>query len=369
VRDRVSETRALRLLLYTESAEVGGAELALGYLAGALSPEIDVAVLCTSGAVGDAVAGYRPGTPVFTARMPVGTHDRRALAQHLRIVRAFAPTILHANQAWPWACGYGELAGMLTPKVRVLAVDHLPIASAVPRVRRIGRRVLARRLDAHVAVGERAARMIENAVGLARGSVVSVPNGVPNAPLDPLPRLLDGPVIGSLGRLVEQKGFDLLVRALPGLRDATVVLVGDGPERARLEALAASLGVADRLLITGWSAEPRRYLPTFDVFALPSRWEGMPLGILEAMHAGLPVVAADVGSVAEAVLDGETGYLVPVEDDLAVGDRLGRLLADPSLRARMGDRGRAIAGERFTDLVMARSYERLYHSLGPVSAE
>jgi glycosyltransferase involved in cell wall biosynthesis len=247
--------------------------------------------------------------------------------------------------------------------VRVVAVDHLPIPSPVPRVRRYGRRLLARCLDAHVAVGERAARTIEEVVGLARGSVLSVPNGVPNAPLDSLPPLAGGLVIGSLGRLVDQKGFDLLVRALPELHDATVVLVGDGPEREALKALAASLGVADRLLITGWSAEARRYLPTFDVFALPSRWEGMPLGILEAMHAGLPVVAADVGSVAEAVLEGETGYVVPVGDPLAVRDRLGRLLADASLREQFGDRGRIVARERFTDVVMARSYEQLYRRL------
>jgi glycosyltransferase involved in cell wall biosynthesis len=359
----VSAARPPRLLFYTESQQAGGAELALGYLLGALAPEIEAGVLCTSTAVGEAIASHRPGVTVATVRTPEGIADRRALSEHVRAVRAFAPTILHGNQAWPWACGYGELAGMLTPGVRVVAVDHLPISSDVRRVRRYGRQLLARRLDAHVAVGERVARMVEEVAGLRHGSVLAVPNGVPNAPLEALPALVPGPVIGSLGRLADQKGYDLLVRCLPQLPDATLVLVGDGPEREALTALAASLGVVDRLLITGWSGEARRYLPTFDVFALPSRWEGMPLGILEAMHAGLPVVAGDVGSVAEAVLDGGTGFVVPAEDHAALGERLGRLLADASLRERMGRRGREVANASFTDKVMAARYERLYARL------
>jgi len=358
---RASST--LRLLVYTQSREFGGAEQALGYLLGALAPEISVGVLCTTGAVGEALAACRTGVPVILATPPSGLRDRRALAEHVRAVRRFAPGILHANQAWPWDCAYGELAGMLTPGVRVLAVDHLALDSPVPRRRRIGRQLLARRLDAHVAVGERAARMIERFVGLPPDSVTSVPNGVPSTTPQPLPSPAAGPIVGSLGRLVEQKGFDLLIRALPRLPGATLVLVGDGPQRDTLVALAESLGVSDRLLITGWSREARRYLPTFDIFALPSRWEGMPLSILEAMHAGLPVLAADVASVSEVVLDGETGFVVAPEDQDAICDRLQRLLGDASLRARMGERGRARAAERFTDLVMAARYEDIYSAL------
>lgn len=361
----MKERRRLKLLAYTDSEVVGGAEISLGNLLRALAPAIEVAVLATDAAVGQAVAAYRTGTPVLTARAPTGFLDSGALAAHLRAVRAFKPDILHANQAWPWACEYGELAALMTPRVRVVAVDQLAVSSAMPRRRILARRALARRLHVHVAVGERAARLIESIVGLRAGSVGSVPNGVPPAPLDPdpPPNPAPAPVIGSLGRLTEQKGYDLLVRSLPELPEATLVLVGDGPERARLEALASELGVAHRLHITGWVAEAPRYLPTFDVFALPSRWEGMPLAILEAMHAGLPVLAADVGSVADAVSDGDTGYVVPRDDLRAVQDRLGRLLADPALRSRMGARGRIVAGEQFTDTVMAQRYEGIYRSL------
>lgn len=351
---------SLRLLAYTDSPEVGGAEVVLGYLLAALSPWIEVGVLATNARVAEAIAAGRPGTPVFTVRPPSGIRDLASLREHIHVVRSFSPHLLHANQGWPWACAYGEIAGLINPGTSVLAVDHLPVSGAVPRVRRLGRRMLARRLQAHVAVGVNAARLVEGLVGLPHGSVGSVPNGVPIERLGAQVSREPGTVIGSLGRLTEQKGYDVLVRALPRLPMARLVLVGDGPQRGRLQGLAAELGVADRLTITGWVADARSRLAEFDVFALPSRWEGMPLGILEAMHAGLPVLASDVGSVSEAVADGETGYLVAPDDLERVCERLGHLLDAPELRLRMGELGRLTARERFTDTIMAARYEALY---------
>lgn len=350
----------MRLLAYTDARSSGGAEHVLGYLLAALDPAIEVGVLAVEEDVGAAIAAQRPGTGLAVVRPPEGTRDRAALAQHRRAIRAFAPDVLHANQAWPWACGYAETAALLTPGVRVVSVDHLPVDGAIPRVRRAARRLLARRLHARVAVGERAARLVEQYVGLPAGCVRGVANGVPPELPAAAARLAAGPTIGSLGRVTDQKGYDALVRALPALPDATLVLVGDGPERAPLEALARDLGVAERLVVTGWTAEARSYLPTFDVFALPSRWEGMPLSILEAMHAGVPVVANDVGSVAEAIEDGGSGFVVAPDDQAALQERLARLLGDDALRRRLGERGRALAAARFTADAMARRYEAVY---------
>jgi glycosyltransferase involved in cell wall biosynthesis len=370
----VKPARRLRLLAYTDSPEVGGAELALGYLLGALSREIDVGVLATNADVAAAIAAARTCVSVTTVRNPDGASDGAALREHLSAIRTFAPDILHANQAWPFACAYGELAGLLARGTRVLAVDHLPLSVSVARVRRMGQQLLARTLSAHVAVGDRCARMVEEIVGLPHDSVIAVPNGVPLCSSDPdatrraehkgrHASASERLVIGSLGRLTEQKGYDLLVRALPALADARLVLVGDGPEREPLERMARELEVADRLTITGWVADAPSHLSEFDVFALPSRWEGMPLGILEAMHAGLPVVATDVGSVAEVVGDGDTGYVVRSEDPAALEDRLLRLLDAPALRARMGEQGQALARERYTDTAMARRYEDVYERM------
>lgn len=350
----------LRVLAYTDSQTVGGAELVLGYLLGALAPEIEVGVLSTDEHVGQAIADRRPGTSMATVRAPRGGRDLGALREHVRAVRAFDPDVLHVNHAWPWACAYGELAGLLSPHTSVLVVDHLPLNVAVSRARRLVRRLLARNEQAHVSVGERAAREVEEVVGLPPGSVGSVPNGVPVRGPDGEPRPKQGVVIGSLGRLTVQKRYDLLVRALQDLPRATLMLVGDGPERARLTALAAELGVANRFVVTGWVKNARSYLSAFDIFALPSDWEGMPLGIIEAMHAALPVIATEVGSVAEVVCEGETGYLVQSGDLRGVRERLASLLGDSGLCTSMGERGRVVALEHFTDAVMARRYEAIY---------
>jgi glycosyltransferase involved in cell wall biosynthesis len=353
----------MRLLAYTDSAQVGGAELALGYLIAELAPSYEVVVIACEQAVAEEIAAARPGTAAISVPRPRGFFDRGALLEHLRTLRGLRPAVMHANQAWPGACAHGELAGLLTPGVAVLAVDHLPRASAVPRVQAFARRALARRVGVHVAVGVRAARQIEALSGLPAGSVLAVPNGVPPLELTPVPAPAPPPIVGSVGRLTEQKGYDLLVRALPDLPGATLVLVGDGPQRGELEGLAAELQVGDRLVITGWRRDARSYLSSFDVFALPSRWEGMPLGILEAMQAGLPVLAADVGSVTEAVEDRETGLVVAPDDLQAVSAGLATLLGDEALRRRMGSRAREVALGRFTAAAMARRYEAIYEDL------
>jgi glycosyltransferase involved in cell wall biosynthesis len=139
-----------------------------------------------------------------------------------------------------------------------------------------------------------------------------------------------------------------------------VVLVGDGPARPQLERLAAELGVGDRLVITGWRDDARSYLETLDLFVLPSHFEGFPLSAVEAMLAGRPVVATDVGGVAELVVHGATGLLVPRGDPEALSRSIRTLLDDPERRQRMGAEGRALARERYSPGAMAHRFEVLY---------
>jgi glycosyltransferase involved in cell wall biosynthesis len=216
---------------------------------------------------------------------------------------------------------------------------------------------------AHVTVGERSARELERVTGLPPGSVRTIRNGVPDVPLEPLPRPRAGPIIGSLGRLEPTKGFDVLLRALPAIPEATLVLVGEGSDRGALEELADALGVGERVVFAGWSEDARRQLTTFDVFALPSRFEASPLSVLEAMLASLPVVASDVGSVGEAVENGRTGILVAPEDPEALGRALRGLLDDPDRAQALGHRGREQALERFSVDGMVQAYERLYEEV------
>lgn len=264
----------------------------------------------------------------------------------------------------PWSCQYGVLAGLLSPGTRVVVVENAPVRSS-SRLQRVIKRALSRRLAAHISVGHSAARELEEIIGLPRGSLATIHNGVPDATeaIRPQGHRSATSVVGMISRIDHLKGVELLVTALQQLPETTVVVVGEGNALWDTRALAVALGVSERLLMPGFDPAARSRLRDFDVFVLPSRMEAFPLSILEAMLAGLPVIATDVGSVAEAVLDGETGILIPPGDIDALVAALRRLLADAQLREQMGSRGRALALERFSAHAMARAYEEVYREI------
>jgi glycosyltransferase involved in cell wall biosynthesis len=352
----------VKLVAYSDATSFGGAEQALANLLALLDPSYEIGVLAVAEKVGEAIRSGREDAALHLVPRAENKWDAGPILRHLRIVRSLRPDVFHAN-LWTTVRGqYGVIAALLTRGVRTVVVEQAPLPTDSP-LQRFLKRVASQRVSAHVAVGERSARAVEEAVRLPSGSVRTIYNGVPDVPVDPFPRRANGPVIGAVGRLSPEKGYDVAIRALPNLAGATLVLVGDGSERPRLEALAVELGVSDRVELVGWSDEPRRYLPGFDTFVLPSRQEGFPLAVVEAMLAGLPVVAADVGSVSEAVLEAETGFLVPPEDAAALTDRLRDVLSNPALARKLGENGRERARANFTAEGMARSFEELYREI------
>jgi len=172
-----------------------------------------------------------------------------------------------------------------------------------------------------------------------------------------------------LGRLGERKGvYDLLsaVAALaPAYPDLRVLLGGDG-ELDAVRAQADALGIGDHVELLGWvkGADKARLLNEASVYVLPSYNEGLPMSVLEAMAHGLPVVSTPVGGIPEAVRDGEEGFLVPPGDVQALTDRLGHLLANPELRARMGEAARARAVSNFGATGIVEHWVALYRELG-----
>jgi glycosyltransferase involved in cell wall biosynthesis len=347
-----------RIAYYTDSATVGGAEVLLGNLLAELDPGIDAWIAGPAEPVIDYLAGRRPGSPTRLIRRVRHKADVVGLAATIRDIGSLGAEIFHANLAVPSACQYALAAATMVPGLRTIAVEQLPYPLDGALQLQL-KRFTSRRLAAHIAVGERSAREVEALVGLDAGSVRTIHNAVADVALAPVERRFPGPVIGAIGRLDRQKGFDVLVRALAELSGASLVLVGDGPERESLQELVAELGLAERVEFLGWHEDARRQLSGFDVFALPSRFEGFPLAIVEAMLARLPVVATTVGSVPESVLDGVTGRLVAPDDPGALTLALRELLADAGLRARMGAAGREHA-LNFTLGPMVRAYEALY---------
>jgi glycosyltransferase involved in cell wall biosynthesis len=165
-----------------------------------------------------------------------------------------------------------------------------------------------------------------------------------------------------VGRLTAIKRPLDLVRALRDV-EGTFVLVGDGELRPDVEALARELGVSDRLRLAGWQEQLADWYAAFDVLALSSANEGTPVAAIEALAAGRPVVATDVGGTGAVVQHGETGFLVPMGDVDAIAGRLHELAADPSLRERLGAEGARRVRESFGRERMVEDVERLYRRL------
>jgi glycosyltransferase involved in cell wall biosynthesis len=197
---------------------------------------------------------------------------------------------------------------------------------------------------------ERTAR-VYNAVEEALGGAAA---GEP-APRDPAPTVV------TVCRLVPWKGVDGLIRVAAGLPGVRLVVVGDGPLRGALEALAEERGVAGRVRFTGTlpAREVRRELRRADVFVLNSSYEGLPHVVLEAMSERTPVVATAAGGTGELVRDGETGLLVPVGDDDALRGAIRRLLDDPALREALAEGALRRMRAEFSLAAMVESTERI----------
>ena len=176
-------------------------------------------------------------------------------------------------------------------------------------------------------------------------------------------------VLGTVGRLNEIKRQDILIdafaRLAPQYLSARLLIVGDGTLRRDLETRAKSLGLTDRVVFAGYQRHPEPFYAAMDAFTLTSRSEGMPLSILEAWAAGLPVAASQVGGIPELLADGG-GLTFPAGDVQATADVLQRLLANPASAAAIGERGRLIVRQRYDVSVMASAYDQSYRELLPL---
>jgi len=174
----------------------------------------------------------------------------------------------------------------------------------------------------------------------------------------------DERVVLAVGRLSREKGQAYLIKSAAGWRGrARLVIVGDGPDRAMLERVARSCGVADRIIFTGFSTSVAPYYRMADVFVLPSLSEGSPNVLLEAMACGLPIAATRVGGVPEIATDGVSALLGPSRDPGFIGQAVNRLLDDPALGERLGTAARETALSRHTPEQRATTLSRLYATL------
>ena len=262
-----------------------------------------------------------------------------------------------STDTWLAALACRTLAGA-PPLVRTRHISAPLPANAATRW------LYTRATDRIVTTGEKLREQMLRETGIEPARVVSIATGIDLARFRPGDRAAararlgfdaQRPLVGIVATLRSWKGHRYLLQAVAAMqpRDVGVVVVGDGPQRALLEALADELGLGPRADFVGNQDDVVPYLQALDVFCLPSYAnEGVPQALMQAMACGLPVVTTPVGSIEEIVADGDTGVLVPPEDAQRLRGAIERLLDDPRQRSVLGERAAAVAAERFGEDLM-----------------
>ncbi|MGD1876965.1 MAG: glycosyltransferase [Kiloniellaceae bacterium] len=205
--------------------------------------------------------------------------------------------------------------------------------------------------------------------GFPESCVHVIPNFVEDkgatAPLDraTLDTPADAPLIFALGRLHENKAFDILLQAVARVPAAYLWLAGDGPLRGALERQAAELGIAGRVRFLGWQHDAAPYFAAADLYVVPSRHEPLGSVVLEGWMHRLPMVAAASQGPSWLMTDNEDGLLVPIDDAVAMGAALQRLIDDPQTAERLAQNGRSAFEQGFTEAVAVRRYLDLFDRL------
>ena len=278
-----------------------------------------------------------------------------------RLVRSLRADVVHTHLVH--ADVYGGVAAKLRGE-RLVSTKHNDDPFRVGPFRYV-ERGLARVTDRIVTITDALRRFTIDEVGIPATKVETIRYGMDDLPepwgVNPPDAVPPGSrVLLAVSRLTEQKGVDVAVRALASMPDDTVLVVlGEGPARAELESLARELGVERRVFLPGRVPDVSAWLRRATLFVHPARWEGFGLAVLEAMLAGLPVVASNVSSLPELVADGATGVLVRPDDPGALALGLARALEEPSLGAAGRDRAHA----EFSVARMADRTRTLYETI------
>lgn len=382
----------LRVLTLTDQLiALGGAERIALEIAKRLDRERFESVFCASRFSGIAQSG---SVEVAERELQaagiryLGLGRRSTLDVHrwlplYRLLRRERFDVIHAHMFGSNA--WGTLLGRLARVPVVVAHEHTWSFEGQPVRRIVDRELIGRGSDVFVAVsGEDRRKMIE-LERIRPEKVLVMPNGIP-APAPPSGRDIraelgipaDAPVIGTVSVLRPQKALNLLVEASAALRcdlaALWTVIVGEGPERSALEALASRLGVDDRIVLTGYRADVSDVLAALDVAVSSSAFEGSPLAMMEFMEAGRPIVATRVGGVPDLIEDGVHGLLVEPGDAEALTNAIRRQLTDTAAAGAMGQAARERRRDRFDIALTVRRFEALYERLRaghppPASAE
>ena len=330
------------------SLRVGGLERVVLDLVQNASEEFRFIVCCLE-EPGD-WAGEAPHVVALNKKPGV---DWRLFWKIARLARTEKVDVIHTHNSA--AHIYGAIGGKLAG-VKVLHTEHGKNLGEEARAFRLNRRA-GRFTDLTVAVSEKIGREARDCEGVPADRLALVANGICVERFG-LPRQATSRRVGTVGRLVREKNYPLLLRAVSAITNAELVFVGDGPLREELEREAGP-----EVQFLGQRADIAELLAGFDVFALSSSTEGMSIALLEAMAAACPIVVTAVGGNTELIQHEITGLVVPPNDATALRGAIERLLNDRGLANRLGAAAREVARQRHSVAVMTQRYEELWRRL------
>jgi glycosyltransferase involved in cell wall biosynthesis len=372
----MSATPQRTVVHFSDSNAFGGTERAMLQLVARLNPERWRSVIFQTACPGSTQLAEE-ATALGVAVRPLRPVDNPAagVASILPLVRAIrreGAAVFHAHQTWSLSCRYGIVAAALARVPAIVASAQLFIEMPDLAGINLQHALLTRCVDRHVAVSRHVASRLRERFGVADTRIAVIPNAVVIS--DPVPRSArlraelaggDGarPIVLAVARLDPQKGIEYLVRAAAEVPSAVFVIAGDGPDREELEALARSLRVDGRMRFLGHRRDVPELLAACDLFVLPSLYEGLPLSVLEAMAAGIPVIATAIGGTNEVVRDGETGTLVAAGDAGALALAIRGALADPARVHQLAVNAREYVVNEHSASAMAARMGGLYDEL------
>lgn len=368
--------RPLRVMQFAGAEVLGGL---LGHLViltrGLREAGVEVhAVLSPAQDVDEAAAACGAAGARVTRLRVAGKTNLAGLSALTALVARSAPDLFHLHLSSPVEGVPTLLAARAGGVRKLLTTEHAPTWHPLRKIYSgAAKRFSTRLIQAVIALSEEDAGFLWSEFGVPRRLIHVIPNGVPLPSeesfllsRDAARRRLgvgSGPLIGCVGALEEKKGIGDVIDAVRALEDRgiSLALAGEGSMQAGLQARAADLPFP--LLLPGRVADVPAFLAALDIFVFPSHQEALPLALLEAMGAGLPIVATRVGGIPEAIQDGVSGLLVEPHRPAQIAAAVRRLLADSALARRLAAAARVRATERYSEAEMVRCTLDLYDAV------